>query len=514
MLTAFAAIVFGAVMLMIPAIINSSPFVYWDTNTYFAFGRLLDSPDPGMAIVTLQNDPALLSSPPSAEARRILLEKAASYLGARSIAYSLFLSRTIDIVTMWGAAFAQCAFVMACLYAALHLVMRSAPRLLGFLLLSAGLAAVTPVPIVATLLIPDLFTAPMLLLIAALFAGWSELKRHQVALLASGIFLCVLVHLSHATIAVLTALIGTVVLFLSRRQLLQPLIASAVVAVSLCLALVVNVALANYAEKRLGARPLLPPFLSGRVIDDGPGRKYLKNSCATSPYVLCQFADRINTGDAMIWARIKDYGAVYLIEDLSIRQRLRDENLGFVRDSIMSDIPGQIYASARHFVRLLISFKVDAWGSELTHTAETFRSDIGWLGGGELTRLLPNIDKCDQRPNEPCGGLHLSSLRIPHYVGVLLAVAFLGWHLFPICRRHLFPIWRKPLHPLADHDVFTLICLGGIVANALVCGILAGPYDRFALRVIWLLPALAGAMILFFGQWNVSTANKQSTSAP
>src|SRR5262249_55955300 len=266
---------FGAAILMIPAIINGSPFVFWDTNHYLAFGRLIDSPDPGAAIVTLQNDPALLSSPPSAEARRILLEKAASYLGARSIAYSLFLSRTIDIATMWGTAFAQCAFVTACLFAALRSVMHSAPRLPGFLLLSAGLAAVTPLPIVATLLIPDLFTAPMVLLIAALFADWSVLKRHQVALLASGIFLCVLVHLSHASIAVLTALFGTIVLFLSKRQLLQPLIAFAVVVASLCLALVVNVALSNYAEKRLGAKPLLPPFLSSRVIDDGPGRKYL-----------------------------------------------------------------------------------------------------------------------------------------------------------------------------------------------------------------------------------------------
>jgi hypothetical protein len=311
MLSACAAIVFGAAFLMIPAIINGSPFVYWDTNTYLAFGRLLDSPDPSAAIVTLQNDPALLSSPPSAEARRILLEKAASYLGARSIAYSLFLSLTIDVATMWGAAFAQCVFVVACLFGALHSVMRSAPHLPSFLLLCAGLAAVTPAPIVATLLIPDLFTAPMVLLIGSLFAGWPRLKRYQIALLASGIGVCALVHLSNAPIAALTALFGSVVLLFSKRQLLQPLIASAVVAVSLCGALVVNVALSDHAEKRLGARPLLPPFLSGRVIDDGPGKKYLENNCATSPYVLCQFADRINTGDAMIWSLFKEYGAVY-----------------------------------------------------------------------------------------------------------------------------------------------------------------------------------------------------------
>jgi hypothetical protein len=495
MLTTCTAIVLGAAFLMVPAIINGSPFVYWDTSTYLAFGRLVDSPDPAATIVTLQNDPALLSSPPSVEARRILLEKAGSYLGARSVAYSLFLSRTIDVATMWGAAFAQCAFVMACLFAALRSIMHSTPRLPGFLLLSAGLAAVTPLPIVATLLIPDLFTAPMVLLIAGLLAGWSGLTHYQIGLLASAICVCVLMHLSNAPIAVLTVLLGNTVFLLSKRRLLQPLFASTVVAVSLCLALVVNVALTNHAEQRLGTRPQLPPFLSGRVIDDGPGLKYLKNNCATSRYVLCQFADRIRGGDQIIWARNKDYGAVYFIEDLNIRQRLREENLGFVRDAITADILGQIFASTRNFVKLLLAFRVDVtWGSQLSHTVEDFRSDIGWLGGTELTRLLPNIDKCNQRPDEPCGALHLSSLRIPHYVSAILAFAFLAWHFSAKSGKRL----RQG--PWAAHDVFILICLGGIVANALVCGILAGPYDRYQLRVIWLLPALAGAMVLFFGK--------------
>jgi hypothetical protein len=134
----------------------------------------------------------------------------------------------------------------------------------------------------------------------------------------------------------------------------------------------------------------------------------------------------------MIWSLIKDYRAVYLIEDLSIRQRLRDENLAFAHDSTMSDVAGQIFTSTRNFVKLLVVFRVDFWGSELTHTAEKYRSYIGWLGGTELTQLLPNIDKCNQRPDEPCGALHLSSLRIPHYVSSFLAFAFLAWHFLAI----------------------------------------------------------------------------------
>jgi hypothetical protein len=94
---------------LIPAVINGTLFVFSDMNHYLAMGRLIDSPDP--SVVTIYNDPVLLSSPPSAEAPRIPPEKAASYRGASSIAYSLFLSRAVDVTAIWGAAFAQCAFV-------------------------------------------------------------------------------------------------------------------------------------------------------------------------------------------------------------------------------------------------------------------------------------------------------------------------------------------------------------------------------------------------------------------
>ena len=85
--------------MMIPAIINGSPFVFWDTTHYLAFGRLIGSSDPSVTILTVYNDPTLLASPQSEEARRILVEKAASYFGVRSITYSVFLNTAISLAT-------------------------------------------------------------------------------------------------------------------------------------------------------------------------------------------------------------------------------------------------------------------------------------------------------------------------------------------------------------------------------------------------------------------------------
>jgi hypothetical protein len=303
--------------------------------------------------------------------------------------------------------------------------------------------------------------------------------------------------LSHGPAAFLTAIFGGIVLYLSKRQIAAPLTALAVVAGSLCMALAINEALTFAVERHLGAKLFMPPHLSARVIGDGPGQKYLANNCATERYILCRFVDRIQTSDAIISARIKEYGAVYLVEDLDVRKRLRDENLSFVRDAIMSDIPGQIYSSARNVARLLLSFKVDGWGSDLTHTAETYRGDVGWYGGAELTRLLPNIGKCELHPDQPCGDLPLSPLRIPHYASVILGTAFLAWHLLAVYRR------PERLRNPDRYDVFSLVCLGGVASNALVCGVLSGAYDRYSMRVVWIVPAVAGAMILLLGRWNL-----------
>ena len=82
--------------MMISAIINGSPFVFWDTTHYLAFGRLIGSSDPSVTILTVKR-PAAPRSPQSEEARRILVEKAASYFGVRLITYSVFLNTAISL---------------------------------------------------------------------------------------------------------------------------------------------------------------------------------------------------------------------------------------------------------------------------------------------------------------------------------------------------------------------------------------------------------------------------------
>jgi hypothetical protein len=49
------------------------------------------------------------------------------------------------------------------------------------------------------------------------------------------------------------------------------------------------------------------------------------------------------------------------------------------------------------------------------------------------------------------------------------------------------------------------VVLLGILANALICGVLASPYDRFQARVIWLLPLMAAAGFALRRTWSLRT---------
>lgn len=72
--------------------------------------------------------------------------------------------------------------------------------------------------------------------------------------------------------------------------------------------------------------------------------------------------------------------------------------------------------------------------------------------------------------------------------GVVLVATFYGSLAF-VAAMLLWPAARASLTP-ALVSVIAWI-LAGVVLNALYCGVLSGPHDRYATRVQWLLPLTA-----------------------
>lgn len=496
-LLAGLAIAFGALFLLVPAIVNGAPFIFPDTPTYLAFGKLLASANPSDAIVALQNDPALLGHSVPPAQREALLDLAASYLGARSVLYSLFLNWSLVAFSMWGAAYLQCLFIAAALRSGLAVVFERPIGLIRFLLLCVCLSALTPAGVSGSLLMADAFTGPLLLLICALFIGWERMNPSGRVYFATGICMAVMVHLSNLPIAVLTGSAAAVVVMVRARKISAAAMPGLALLAALGASMLANGALGRYAEAHLGRELLRPPFLTARVIDDGPGHRFLEEKCGSSKYRICAFADRILAsgwlgGNSMIWQLNRPYGGIYLLEDASVRKDLRDQDLSFVLDTFKSWPLQQVVASAKNAVRLLYSFRLDGRLSDIRFRYHDYSTAHDWIGSLALAQALPNRAVCEPIENEFCGNVDVTKLSRLHYLIVALSLALVAWLTYRIFRQG-----RLRLRSLRNEEIYAALLIAGIVANAVACGVLGGSFDRYQVRVIWLLPAAVLAILLF-----------------
>lgn len=493
-LPGWSAVILGAFILMLPAIFNGRPFIFWDTASYLAVGKLILAADPTAAIVALENNPALIAAPPTQAERQALLDVAASHLGARGVTYSLFLERGLELLSFRGVAFLQCLAVAATLYLALSWIWTTGLRAWTFLLICAGVALFTSGGIVANLLLPDIFAAALLLLIALLFTGWSGLSKTAALAVFFGLWLVLAMHPSHAPIAMVMTVAGLLLVWLRSASLRSALRPAALAIVAIVAAAVLSAGLKAVADRAVGTPLERPPFLIARVIDDGPGRRYLESSCDPAQFEICKYKDRVLSqkyfaGDSVLFRREIEGGGVYMIEPIEVRERLRAQELAFAREAVLTYPLDQLRASAKNAARLLVQAKLDEIGSQLTYSYQNYAAAIGWSGTDAMLDSLPGIATCKQNPRARCGNLNIRIVRLVDYASFLLGAAVLAWVAAGFIARH-----RLSVSKLDTVDAFVLMILVGVVVNALVMGALAGPFDRYQTRVSWLLPAIALAV--------------------
>ncbi|MES1156708.1 MAG: hypothetical protein ABUL73_02910 [Alphaproteobacteria bacterium] len=475
----------GALILMAPALLNGTPFFFADTAFYLAMSRLLHSADPNASIVALLSDPALPAQVSPADARHELLARAAGHLGARSVFYSLFLGGVADALGVWAVAFLQCSFVSASIFGFLNVVWRNISTI-KYAALIAALTITTPLGIVATTLMPDIFSASMLLFCIIAFVRWSDLSWPVRILLGLGLLWTLLMHASNAPVAALTAAASAALVWFARRRVLTPV---GFIAVTIVAAMALHQMALNAASAHIGVALVQPPFLTARVLDDGTGRELLRRDCVNDRYVLCRFSARLDAhawdgGQKFLWDTRQNIGG-YLIVDSQMQARLRNEEKDFVLSAVTTYPSQQLIASARNAAKLLVRFRPDG----LSASYGFYQTRWAWLGNNERMALMPQF--CRDDPNQKCGRFPFASFSLVYYFAVALSLA--------IFTRIFLTYGAAKGWRLRELDVLraaVLIFAFGYVANAIVCGVLSGPFDRYSARIVWIFPLFAIAFLL------------------
>ena len=463
--------------------VNGGLLVYFDTDGYLQKGEQIlarlgvEAPaDPGAAVTATPSQDRL---PGTGEARTGEARTGAARAGVRNVdgSHSAVYSLLMAVFARLGALEGMVVLNAAVVVLVAGFTAREMQRIAGpatvpgpaLAALPVLAAATTALPFYVGYLMPDIFTPVTILIVALLtvFArqmGWRELA------LAMGLgWLAVLSHLSHLAIVALlvpAAALGALVLA-RRRWWLPPL-------------LVAGLLVVPYAEKQLfrvsveatsNARVSYKPFITARLIQDGPGLTWLDAHCPDAAIASCALWEKLQDSDdpwrltaSHILFKEDDRLGSFQRLDVAAQRAVSEDQVGFFL-AVLRDLPLQTVQAFLGNMLLqagMVSVEMTMPDDAILRRVERHGDALG------LTQFGPGRLGADQA--------WLPGLtRVHEVIYAVSTLAILGLILWP---RRLPPPAR----------IFGAMVLAGILANALVCGGISQPATRYGARVAWLLP--------------------------
>ncbi len=436
-----ALVAVGALLMTWPAFFNRYPLLYPDSMTYVGDGRIV--------------------------AQALLLHKLSVYYGMRSFIYSLGILPFHWNVTLWPVVALHALLTAYVIW----LVARSIlPRQteLCYLVLFLLLSLLTSLSWFVCLIMPDIL-GPLLYLCIYLLVfareSLSRVERLAVMLIA---WWAVTSHMTHLMLATGTCILLALLLIFLRKSMRPRWRGVSEVALIVMLAAGAQLALHAYLYGEPSLDTDRPPYLMARVIADGPGRRYLEEHCGEVKFAICgRLQDLPDNSDDFIWA---DSGIWQSASDETAK-RLRQEEIPFVLATLRAYPREQISKSAANFWEQLTTF-----GFELDAN-DWILKQFDSVVPGERSRYLQSRLAQNAIP--------FDFFMLVHGWTVIASLVVIGLFIPRMWRR------RPPrLLGLGGVIVFT------VVANAFVTGVLSMVEDRYQSRVVWLVPLLAGVLVL------------------
>lgn len=355
-------------------------------------------------------------------------------------------------------------------------------RLLAISLL---LILTTALPWLCSLLLTDIFAGLSVLSLYLLIAhGGKITPLEKLSLLLFTAFAAA----THS--ATLGVLFGLCVLgFLARPFLRDQITLSGLAQASLSLVLgCVMLLSANYAlSGQLAWTPGGIGVAFGRMLQDGIVTKYLNDHCGKEKLKLCPYRNELPaTADEFLWGN-------GMFDTLGRFQGLGDE-MGHIVVRSLAEYPAWQAEAA-----------LKATAQQLVHVA-TGEGTNGWLPHtyGIIEHYIPSQVAPMRAAHQQHWEINFAAvnrLHVPVALGSMVLV------LAMLARA----AWRR------KRDDFTLLAATvsfALLGNAMICGIISGPHDRYGARMVWIatLTVLLAAT-RYFGDEEEAEADGASPSA-
>lgn len=467
----------SAVLLM-PALRNGQPFLMSDTTTYVRgadaaiykltgvrtmwTGTFIEryenaQPKPNASAGQQSHDPADLPVT----------------ISGRSIYYGFLLYLSCLLGSFWGAAIVQIVVTAIAITLAAEQISRALGKpglTLGTVLIMALVIGVGPTGYFAAYMMPDIFLPLAILAFCQIGLSWMILTRAERAFWLVLLTASLLFHDLHALI--IGAGFGALLVIRGRAITGEQRAPLSAICATLLIALAGQAAFHLMVRHASGAGPVDVPFLTARLVADGPGESFLRAQCPAAGLRLCAYVERLPTdSDTFLWSHDPKAG-IFSAIPWRDRRAISSEQFAFVAGTA-TDQPAALTRSTL----TSIGRQIGKWRlAEFNYgpvQRETFRAK---LPSPILEQVLASAAYRQEMP-----------VRLAEIATYGLVPAALMMILFIIRMQPDASSRRTML-------LYLSFMIGSLLLNALICGAISTPHDRYQMRLVWILPFLAIAL--------------------
>jgi len=409
--------------------------------------------------------------------------------------YSLFIFPIHMRVSLWPIVFAQGVIASIFFYITIRVMGYKRP-LLFLVYLTAILTLFTSLPWFSSEIMPDVFAGLVILSVFLLAFAWERLSLGERWFLVFGLAVMLTFHPTFPPLTILLSGFVMAVHLLRRVPRRQVLRTQALLLGPVSLAFLAMIVYSEALIHQATILPWTPPLMLARVITDGPGRAYLRESCKSgTPYLFCAYLDKLpDSVNDFLFA--SDSPLLKVTQSAGV-ERTRAEASSIVRHAILRYPLWQLKQSLINFAHQLIMFRgIEPTLCQRNGTDEQLKSCLNRF---LITKVVAQYfsSEFNDYMNSRQSNDKLS-LMIIYYIDVTVVLLSGATCLL------LAYSWRKsggPPDPLLS-DLLAVIVMG-VASNAALTGILSAPQDRYQARVIWLFPFF---IVLYFGRPAASSA--------